>query len=321
MVGLPIWFLWGERTMGLGFVYVCDQEHFARLIISLESLRLFRRSQVFVVDYGLQPASRDKLEAVYGVTMVDAAFRWTRAPSGRRIGAFREKTIAAGRVAEQRWPDTSPIVLIDSDIIILDLGFWEIEECVTANRICMTHSAWDKDFTWTYTENALPSLRNISGIEDFEMNWKIPNSGVVCAASAAWQAVCPLWRELYDRFIALPDWPSVVRAHATPGDQEFLVLAMHLAGIDWHRLHGSYNMQVSRERMAWCEYFSLPLHGGHFSELPERVRAIHFGVDECCELHLSDSMLANDAARQAVTGFVEGLKRSALASGVLGVDG
>jgi hypothetical protein len=307
--------------MGLGFVYVCDQPHLARLIISLESLRHFGMSQVFVVDYGLEPASRDKLEVVYGVTMVEAAFPRAPTTSGRRIGAFREKTMAANRVAARRWPDTSPIVLIDSDIIVLNLEFWGIEEGVTENRICMTPSAWDKDFTWTYTENALSLLRDISGIEDFEMNWEIPNSGVVCASPVAWQAVCPLWCELYDRFIALPGWPSVVRAHTTPGDQEFLVLAMRLAGVDWHRLHGSYNMQVSRERMAWSEDFSLPLHGCHFDELPERVRALHFGVDECCDLHLSDSMLANDAARQAVTDFVEGLKRSAVASGVLGDNG
>lgn len=307
--------------MELGFVYVCDQPHFSRLIISLESLRFFGAARLFVVDYGLEWASRRKLEIVYGVTMIEPAFPMTAVQSRRRIGAFREKTLAANSVAAA-WQcgNTSLIVLMDSDIIVLDSSFWEIGEGVTESDICMTPSAWDKDFTWTYTENALSLLREISGIEGFEMNWEIPNSGVACASPAAWQAVCPLWRELYDRFVALPHWPSVVRDHATPGDQEFLVVAMRLARVNWRRLHGSYNMQVSRERMAWTDDISFPLYGGHFDELPERVRAVHFGVDDCCDLHLSNSMLANGAARQAVTDFVKDLKRSAVASGAFEVN-
>lgn len=302
--------------MGLSFVYVCDEAHFARLIIGLESLNRVGGTEVFIVNYGLDADSCRDLERVYRATVIETAFP-APVPTAHRTGAFREKTMAAARVANLRRRDDSPIVLMDSDIIVLDQSFLEIGKGIADRDICMVRSVWDTDFTWSYTSDALPLLRAVSETADFEMNWEIPNSGVVCASPATWRVIGPIWHKLYDRFLALPNWPSVMQANASPGDQEFLRLALRPAGMTWRRLHGTYNMQVSPERMAWGAEISLPLRGGHFNEAAENVRALHFGVDESGHLHLSNDMLANSMARRALIEFVGGLRRSSSVSGIL----
>src|ERR1700693_4503000 len=162
--------------MALSYVYVCDESHIARLVISLESLRRLGGGDIFVVDYGLDPTSRRKLESVYSVTAIDPVnLHCTKYP--RRLGAYREKTVAAGRAAMLNRRASGPIVLMDTDIIVLDSSFLDVGKELTDGDIAMARSAWDKDFNWTYTPDALQIIRTVSGVKDFAMDWEIPNSG------------------------------------------------------------------------------------------------------------------------------------------------
>jgi hypothetical protein len=236
--------------MPLSVVYVCDEAHAARLAISLESWMRFRKANAFVIDFGLSEATRARLGGAYGVTVLERS-HLLELETERRIGAYREKTLAAMRIAEAGVANEDRVLLLDTDIILLDCSFFSRVEDVAVGEVAAVSSAWDVDFTWTYRPEAEAVLREICGLEVFEQSWTIPNSGVVSAWARTWRAVCPAWARLYDRFLAVSDWRRLVRPGASPGDQEFLRLALDVAGCVWRPLHGSCNMQVSPERMFW----------------------------------------------------------------------
>jgi hypothetical protein len=306
--------------MPLSTVYVCDEAHAARLAISLESWKRFRDADVYVIDVGLSHATRRRLCEAYGATLLERS----RAPlvgADRRIGAYREKTLAAMLVADARGADEDPIVLLDSDIIVFDASFFEVIKGVGHREVAAAPSAWDVDFTWTYRPEAVSVLREVCGLHNFERSWKIPNSGVVSARPHTWRTVCSAWARLYDRFLDVPDWHGLIKPDTSPGDQEFLRLALACTGCTWRRLHGSCNMQVSPERMFWGPQTRLPFIGGHFDEPPEIVRALHFGVGRHGAVAFADAMLANSAARASLAAMVDGLREAAVGRGWIFPDG
>jgi hypothetical protein len=295
-------------------VYVCDEAHAARLAISLESWKRFRDADAYVIDFGLSQATRQRLGQAYGAKLVKRSHPVSEGIE-RRIGAYREKTLAVTLVADIGHAGEDPIVLLDSDIIVFDASFFDMVEDVGDGEVAASASAWDVDFTWTYRPEAEPVLREVCGLPDFERSWTIPNSGVVSARPGTWRAVCPAWALLYDRFLAAPDWRRLIRPGASPGDQEFLRLALARAGCAWRPLHGSCNMQVSPERMCWGPETGMPFVGGHFGEPPEVVRALHYGVGRDGAIAFSEAMLANTAARASVAAMVDGLREAAVGRG------
>lgn len=300
--------------MPLSVVYVCDEAHAARLAISLESWKRFRDANAYVIDFGLSQTTRRRLREAYAVTVLGRS-RPAVAGAERRTGAYREKTLAAMRVAEAGCAEEDSILLLDSDIIVLDDSLFLLAEDTADREVTTAASAWDVDFTWTYRPEAEPVIREVCGLDNFERSWTIPNSGVASASSRTWRAVCPVWGRLYDRFLGVPNWRRLIKPGTSPGDQEFLRLALGPAACTWRRLHGSCNMQVSPERMYWGPQTRPPFIGGHFDEPPQMVRALHYGVKSNGALELSEGMLANGSARACFVAMADALRDAAIGRG------
>jgi hypothetical protein len=180
-------------------------------------------------------------------------------------------------------------------------------------------SAWDRDFQWTYRENALPLLRKLAALPDLALTEAIPNSGVIAAYPSTWRRIATTWSDIYDSFLRSQQDRNNLRDGTLPGDQEFLALACLHSQVKWQKLHGSCNMQVDPKRMTWNSKQNSAVYGGHFGEPVEPIRAVHFGCNRNGQLDLPENALGGDEHRSWLRCCVEKAWAAAVASGLMSV--
>jgi hypothetical protein len=236
-------------------------------------------------------------------------------PDIRRINAYREKA----RIGlHETWNsvDSRPLIFLDADIIITDASFFDLLSSGDETTILASPSAWDRDLTWTYKAEALPVLRQASGLVDLTMQELIPNSGVLAAWAATWRQLSMIWAELYDSFLTQSAGMNVLHESRLPGDQEFLALACKMAKIHWQKLHGSFNMQVDPARMRWLWTNDGQPMGGHLTEKLQKVRAVHFGCNREGKLDLPFCALGSEPSRAWLRKCVDTAWSAAVAAGL-----
>ena len=300
-------------------VYVSDQSRLHQLALSLFSWRRFKVADIFVVDLGLSDAGRRWLSDVCGVRLLVPLAPFRHLPcfgnDAPRINAYREKThIGAHGV----WAglEDRPLIYLDADIIVTEASFIDVVGDVAENALSACPSVWDNDFNWTYTPEALASLRAVSGVADLSLSEPIPNSGVTCARAATWAQLSTVWAEIFDAFLGISAGPGLLREGTLPGDREFLALACRRSGVRWCHLHGSCNMQVDPRRVRWAEGAERHPMGGRFGEPEEPVRAVHFGCDASGHVRLPTDALGGAISRAWLDNEVATAWAAACAAGL-----
>lgn len=278
-------------------IYVCDESRAHHLSISIASLRRFTALPICVVDIGLSASTRVCVQLV-------AEERVTFCPpmasppildhvvGKQRANAFVQKTLI-GSIAIG-----DPLIYLDSDILVVHPGFLDKLIEVQEGELLATPSAWDADFTWTYSTDSLSWLRQATGKADLSLEYPICNSGVWAMRRSAASAMSPCWHTSFRMALDSPQLWATLRPGTGIGDQEFLIPACRANGIVWTQLHGSFNMQVHENRMPWLDIDSGHPLGGHSYEYPQPVMAIHYGCGIDGTVTLDEHLIASPILRQ-----------------------
>jgi hypothetical protein len=274
---------------GLAVVYIADQQYASDLQFSVASWRRFVTFPITVIDLGLSAESRRQIDDRFGGISwlpFDGSAEWPN----KRDYAYLLKSRLGDLVRGE------PVLFLDADIVVLAPSFFDAMGAVDEGEMLVSHSAWDRDFTWTYQADALPALREISGIEELDLSFEIPNSGVWAMRSRTAAAISSLWNTMLSRALASATVLRNLNPGTRVGDQEFLVLAARQAEVKWRRLHGSHNMQVHESRMPWIENGRSVL-GGHHGEPPEPVRAVHYRFTPNAWIEIDETYIRSDYIR------------------------
>ena len=245
-------------------VYVADKKHVVDLVFSMTSWRRFCDIPVVVVDIGLGTTAKRVLQGAF------ADVSWIGVDSNRdfvdqRSWAYYQKS----RVGLHVSADT--IVFLDTDIVVVCPSFFSSLLAVKKGEVRASPSAWDKDLTWTYSEQSLPILRSISGMDQLALSERIVNSGVWSMHKSTAPKVSQVWSDLTRAAVTSPSLRKTLNAGTRVGDQEFLSLATAKLGMWWVPLHGSHNMQVHDTKMYW-RWGDGQVVGGHFAEARNPLR-------------------------------------------------
>lgn len=281
-------------------VYVSDQSRLSQLLLSIASWRRFVTLPVLVLDIGLSERGRSAVEAVCEDAVIflkpsDPPAIPSYVEARRQAVAFSQKTLLGLRAGGD------PLIFLDADILVTHESFLQVLSGVRPDELLASASAWDADYTWTYSAKSLRLLRAFTGNAELELDHPICNSGVWAMRSGRARTVAAAWCRTFHTALASRALRSTVRSGAQVGDQEFLLPACSLTGTSWTRLHGSFNMQVHERRMRWLAGTDGHPTGGHLSEDPQPVRAIHFGCARDGSVDLEEAMIASPAIRAWVT--------------------
>jgi hypothetical protein len=279
-----------------GVAYVCDYGRLHHLLVGIASWRRFSALQVYVVDIGLTDAGRRAVTAV-----ADGDVRFFQPantapvpdylPTKQRAYAYLQKTLVGSH------PVGDPVIFLDSDILVVHASFLNDIARVRAGELLATLSAWDSDFTWTYSPDSLPWLRAATGDSKLTLAYPVCNSGVWAARRADAELLATHWHARFRAALDAPGLRATLRPGTDIGDQEFLVPACGEIGVIWRRLHGSFNMQIHERRMPWAEGAAGHPLGGHVNEPLEAVRAIHYGCELDGSVNVEEGMIATLAIR------------------------
>jgi hypothetical protein len=271
-------------------MYVCDRAYEEFLLVSVASWSRFRPCALAVVDLGMTDSGKEAIRRlVPSVKYLTPVGGDTDGDLSARRRAFRQKA----RVGLSN--PFGRVVFLDADIVVVARSFFRIFSLIRPRSVLAAASAWDRDFTWTYNEQSLPLLRALTATRDLELSWPIPNSGVWAADSVSAALACQEWSTMMGRVYACGTLASAVNANTAVGDQEFMMLAARAAGVEWRRLHGSYNMQVHDSRMRWRGR-----DGGHFGERLQEVKAVHFAGCPEGDPEITTEMLGVPDSREFV---------------------
>ena len=281
-------------------VYVSDRSRLSQLLLSITSWRRFVALPVSVVDIGLSARGRAAVEAVCDG---DVTFLKSEEISGipdyvdaRQAFAFFQKTLVGLLAAGD------PLIFLDADILVTHESFIPVLSDVRPDELLASPSAWDTDFTWTYSAESLPFLRAATGDATLKLDHPICNSGVWAMRSASARTVAAAWSRMFRTAFNSRALRSTVRLGTQVGDQEFLLPACSFTDTSWTRLHGSFNMQIHERRMRWLAGAEGHPAGGHLAEDPQPVRSIHFGCAPDGSVDLDAAMIACPAIRGWVAG-------------------
>jgi hypothetical protein len=273
-------------------VYVADRSRLHHLLISIASWRRFEPCSASVIDIGLYGEGRSCVEVVADGDVIFLEPGYTapfckRISAVRRQYAFEQKTMVGSIVRGD------PIVFLDSDVLVVNPTFLRELSEVNNNQLLAVPSAWDSDFSWTYTAASLPLLRSVTQQEDIRLEDPICNSGVWAMRSKSAAEVAPVWHSMLHKALDSRELLKTIRRGTDIGDQEFLVPACKSRNIGWAHLHGSFNMQVHENRMRWSIEQSGNVLGGHLFEPLKPVRAIHYGCNPDGTVHFCADMIAS----------------------------
>jgi|GEM_PF-5425314 len=279
----------GQQTT---IAYVADESRLHHLILSIASWRRFELCKVCVIDIGLGTRGRSAVEAVAGrdvgfLSPVATTPLPEHIMERRRTYAFEQKAILGCII------QGDPIIFLDSDILVVHPRFIRDLAQVTDNQLFAVPSAWDSDYSWTYTRASCRFLRHATSPVDFRLDNPICNSGVWAMRSKLASAVAQVWHAMFRKALDSQELLATLRPGTQIGDQEFLLPACICYGASWIRLHGSFNMQVHENRMPWSIHEPDGVHGGHRHEHPQPVRAIHYGCSPNGTVPLADEMISS----------------------------
>jgi hypothetical protein len=274
--------------------YVADQLRVHQLLVSIASWVRFASHPVAVVDIGLTSEGRTRIERLTDGRMIFLAPVEIppQKPSSQRTVAFEQKTLLGGRVPGD------PIVFLDTDILVAHPSFLTNLAQVPPNTLRASRSAWDADFTWTYTAESLRELCRATNQPDLHLTDPIVNSGVWAMRAATAARVVAGWNRGFRAAVDSPDLSHTLRPRTGIGDQEFLLPACRACGVAWDPLHGSFNMQVHERRMPWLPDRSGRPRGGHIGEPAEPIRAVHYGCEPDGTVRLEPEMIASETLRR-----------------------
>lgn len=288
-------------------VYVSDRSRLSQLLMSITSWRRFAKLPVFVLDIGLSARDRVAVETVCdgNVTLMKSG-GMSAIPrdvvARRQAFAFSRKTLLGLLAAGD------PLIFLDADILVTHESFIPALSDVRPDELLASPSAWDADFTWTYSAESLRFLREYTGDATLELDHPICNSGVWAMRSASARSAAAAWSRMFRTALDSRGLRSTLRPGTQVGDQEFLLPACSLTGTSWTKLHGSFNMQVHEQRMRWLAGLDGHPVGGHLSEDPQTVRSIHFGCAPDGSVELEAAMIACPAIRGWVADQYQGVR-------------
>jgi hypothetical protein len=275
--------------------YVSDQSRLSQLLLSITSWRRFVALPVFVIDIGLSTHGRAAVQTVCDGYVTFLKSEEMSAIPGyadtRRAFAFYQKTLVGLLAAGD------PLIFLDADILVTHESFIPMLGDVRPGELLASPSAWDVDFTWTYSAESLPFLRASTGDATLKLDHPICNSGVWAMRSASARTVAAAWSRMFRTALDSGALRSTLRRGTQIGDQEFLLPACLRTDTWWTRLHGSFNMQIHERRMRWLVGKDGHPVGGHLAEDPQPVRSIHFGCAPDGSVDLEEAMIACPAIR------------------------
>lgn len=290
------------RPPGLTVAYVADESRLHHLLASIASWRRFDTWALAVVDIGLSASGRSRVVRVargpvnfYPAAAV-ASLSLQGVPDAHRARAFEQKALVGTHVVGD------PIVFLDADILAVHPSFIEDLGKVGSGEMRAARSAWDADFTWTYTAASLPELRRIIGRPDFKADDPVCNSGVWAMRADTASQVAPVWHQMYRAAVGSPALRETIRPGTAIGDQEFLLPACATMGVSWVCLPGAFNMQVHERLMPWVVGPGGHLLGGHREGPMEVVRGVHYGCEPDGTPRLDATMIACAAVREWLQG-------------------
>jgi hypothetical protein len=276
--------------------YVADESRLHHLLAGIAGWRRFGTYPVAVIDIGLGAEGREHVRRVAGGEVAFLSpVTTTPLPAGpaclRRAFAFEQKTLLGGVVPGD------PVVFLDADVLVVAADFIPRLARVGDDTLLAARSAWDADFTWTYTPASLPHLRRATGRPDLATDHPVCNSGVWAMRAGAAARVSGVWHRMFRAATDSPALRATLRPGTEIGDQEFLLPACAACGLAWEPLHGSFNMQVHERRMPWAAGPGGHPVGGHPGEPAEPVRAVHYGCDPDGTPQLTADMIASAEVR------------------------
>ena len=257
------------------------------------SWRRFACYPTLVVDYGLTEfQGRILTDSFENLAIRLAKPAEPRLPIGQSQRAYLLKCTIGHQFELDR------ILFLDSDILVVRGSLFDTVAATPAGCIGASPSAWDRDFSWSYTASSLPILRRITGIPSLDIGFEVPNSGVWYGESPHIETVGREWHRQLTDALESPALSASLRDNRSIGDQEFLSTACKALGVTWHKLPGRLNMQVHDTKMEWEQDPEGTLLGGHIGEEISAVEAIHFGCNtdftiSRAALHISDDCVAD----------------------------
>ena len=258
--------------------YVADRSRLHQLLMSIASWQRFETLPVAVIDIGLTASCRDAVRRICDdqVDFLAAAVTGpmtSEMPDLQKVRAFEQKALLGSCV------QGDPIVFLDTDILVVHRDFMANLSRVEQGTLAAAPSAWDRDFTWTYTASSLQHLKRLLNLECFSLNYPICNSGVWAMRKDSASAVSPIWHKMFRSAIDDPYVCASIKPGTGIGDQEFLLPACSRAGVLWNPLPGTFNMQVHHALMPWRIGNDGHPRGGHKSEPSGLILAVHYGCD------------------------------------------
>jgi hypothetical protein len=264
--------------------------------MSISSWHRFYDRPTIVFDYGITEYSRNLIQKRFRSVAIRTVPHYvfqngiTKSEQAFLIKAFLPQLV-----------ESDVFVFLDSDIFVVSHLFFESVVSIPSGSIGACPSAWDKDFTWTYSSRSLPFLRHLTALEDFDLRFPIPNSGVWYGTSSSiTHKVSTLWYSQLSAALSSTKLRNTLNEGTSIGDQEFLGTSCKALGVQWYHLHGSVNMQVNEDRMNWGIDESGILVGGHFGEEPQPVKGIHYGCSNTYQISLSSTQMHSDEIRRKV---------------------